>query len=281
MKSVNVYHIYYDELSKEDLDPGFIPLNNTNSERPDWYEFWAILKYLRTHELQDDSWYGFLSTKFSEKTGFNSNVINHILLTDATNTYHTHDVLLFTSSWDQNCYFKNPFEQGEYHHPNFIQASQKFVDKIGLDLNLNDLVTYSDTSVFSNFVIAKKNYWVKWKELAEKLFEICENEEIEELLAPTKYGPRKKIQTKVFLQERLASLVLLTNNFNVISFDQTLNGGMLVNLHLESMFYDVLKDNFKTFRLLMSCDVLKEHYFKSKNEDFLKTYENLRKNIKF
>ena len=277
MSVTNIFQIYYDDDSYDKLEMGFIPLDNSGG-RPDWYEFWAILNYLKNNKLEDDTWYGFLSPRFSEKTGFNSRALHSIL--NDPNVDNNYDAVLFATSWDQNCYFKNPFEQGEYHHKGFLKTSQKFVDEIGLNLKLKDIVTYSDTSVFGNFVVAKKNYWIKWLELAEKLFDICENNKIQELNQETEYGDYGKRQTKVFLQERLASLVLLTNNFNVISIDQTLNGQMLVNLHLESMFYEILTDNFKTFRHLLTCDVLKEQFYKTKNKDFLKIYEEIRKNVK-
>ena len=58
--AIHIYQIYYDQATKQALDPGFIPLDNSNTERPDWYEFWPIRKFLKENQLQEDYWYGFL-----------------------------------------------------------------------------------------------------------------------------------------------------------------------------------------------------------------------------
>ena len=71
MSVTNIFQIYYDDDSYDKLEMGFIPLDNSDG-RPDWYEFWAILNYLKNNKLEDGEWYGFLSPRFSEKTGFNS-----------------------------------------------------------------------------------------------------------------------------------------------------------------------------------------------------------------
>jgi hypothetical protein len=40
--AINVFQIFYDDRSRRSLDGGFIPLDNTRNERPDWFEFWVI-----------------------------------------------------------------------------------------------------------------------------------------------------------------------------------------------------------------------------------------------
>lgn len=37
-KKIFVYQIYYDDISRQQLDPGFIPLDNMTNSRPDWYD---------------------------------------------------------------------------------------------------------------------------------------------------------------------------------------------------------------------------------------------------
>ena len=69
LPEARIYQIFYDDQSQAALDPGAIPLDNTAGPS-DWYEFWPILTFLRNNDLEEDTFYGFLSPSFSEKTGF-------------------------------------------------------------------------------------------------------------------------------------------------------------------------------------------------------------------
>ena len=158
-----VHQIFYDEASRADLDPGFIPLDNAQASRPDWYEFWPILQFLRSNKLDEDVWYGFLSPRFERKSGLNSASVFQILdLIDLS-----HDVALFPTGMDYILYFKNVFEQGESSHPNLINLSKKFIAQAGIDVDLDTLVSHSGNACFSNFIVAKAPYWNEWRQLAE------------------------------------------------------------------------------------------------------------------
>ena len=46
-----VYQIYYNEATFSQVMPGFIPLDNRENLRPDLYEFYVMLNYLRNNKL--------------------------------------------------------------------------------------------------------------------------------------------------------------------------------------------------------------------------------------
>jgi len=55
---LRVFQIHYDAASRAALDPDFEPLDNSRSERPDWYEYWPIRQFSerfagRLAELQE------------------------------------------------------------------------------------------------------------------------------------------------------------------------------------------------------------------------------------
>jgi len=77
--AIHIYQIYYDQATYQALDPGFIPLDNSKTERPDWFEFWPIRKFLKENPLQADSWYGFLLPKFAGKNGFHSKPLKEVI----------------------------------------------------------------------------------------------------------------------------------------------------------------------------------------------------------
>ena len=47
MPAVHVYQILNHYTPREELDPGFLVLDNSANERPDWYEYWPMRKFLR------------------------------------------------------------------------------------------------------------------------------------------------------------------------------------------------------------------------------------------
>lgn len=92
----NIFQIFYDEQSKRSISPDFIALDNTKDSRPDWYEFWQMKNYLNSHELDENTWYGFLSPKFEIKSGFSCSFVVNILEQYNDNF----DVALFSGGWD-------------------------------------------------------------------------------------------------------------------------------------------------------------------------------------
>jgi hypothetical protein len=266
-KNAFVYQIFYDQESSRYLDPGFIPLDNTANKRPDWYEFWVIRNFLKKNVLRENAWYGFLSPKFREKSGFDSTVVLSIL--DQCDAHC--DVALFSGGWDQLAYFANPFEQGEVWHPGLTRLSQYFLDQIGMKVDLTKLVTYSDTSLFSNYIVAKPKFWNQWLEIADKFFEFVEHGNASEFRKDTTYGSEVyQVPIKTFIQERFASVILAQGGFKVASLDQNQIGP------IDPLIF---KEYAQTRKMLQTCDILKEKYCRTNDDDYLKMYYKIRKGI--
>ena len=214
-----VHQLFYDQASRAALDPGFIPLDNARASRPDWYEFWPILQFLRSNKLDEESWYGFLSPRFERKSGLNSASVFQIL--DSIDL--SHDVALFPTGTDYILYFKNVFEQGESSHPNLMNLSKKFIAQAGIDVDLDTLVSHSGNACFSNFIVAKATYWNEWRQLAESFFVFAEDPFTETGIALREPAPylRGPTPMKVFIQERLSALVLARGHLRVFSMPLT------------------------------------------------------------
>ena len=265
--AINIYQIYYDRATFNMLDKGFIPLDNSKSERPDWFEFWPIRKFLTETKLNEDSWYGFVSPKFGGKTGFTSKTVKEIL----TAYDKTCDVGLFSSTWDFIAYYKNCFEQGEVWHEHITQVAQMYYNVIGYPVNCAELVHHSQNSVTSNYIIAKPNFWRRWLHFADRLFAIAESDTpLGKILSgDTTYGP-KAIAFKVFIQERLAPVLLATEKFKVIAPDQS---------QYRPLFEHLFHNNLRTRRTLQTCDLLKERFCASGDQQYLDTYYKLKAEI--
>jgi hypothetical protein len=264
---IKIHQIYYSDETRKLLLPGFIPLDNSSNKRPDWFEFWVILNFLRENSLDDDTWYGFLSPKFYEKTGFDSRFVLEILEKYGENA----NVALFSPGWDQLSYFLNPFEQGEVCHPGLLPLSQKFFDAVNLKTDLKNLVSDTTSSVFSNYIIARKEFWQEWKRIAEAFFEYAENNT--EFKTHVSYrSVQNQYPMKTFIQERFASLILSTGSFKVLTPDQSLTG---------QIFTRLFPNDIKTRRLLQSCDLMKSKFRETSDKKFLDMYWALRKDIKY
>ena len=265
-----VFQIYYDDASKRALSPLLIPLDNSGGARPEWFEFWPIRQYLLDHQLEDGCWYGFLSPKFEEKFGLGIAQLLNIL-----NLAVDHeDVMLLSPHWDQGAYFTNAFEQGEFWIPGLLEASQMFLDALGGATDLRRLVANSQTTVFSNYFVAKAAFWRDWLELADALFACSEDRSTpvaQALNAPTGYGSRgRPVLMKTFVQERLACVLLerRIHRVGVIDLSDT--------VPLTSTLF---KPDPGSRRRLQACDLMKHEYASTGDPTYLSVYARLRASV--
>ena len=205
-------------------------------------------QFLRKNLLKPDRWYGFFSPRFGEKTGLGHADVKAFLTAIDKHA----DVALFSPFWDQIAYWQNQFEQGEVAHPGLWAATQGFLDAAGIRLDLESLASDSSSSVFCNYIVARPPFWAAWLKLADKLFAFVENSKhpaAASLRAKTRYkGQDEAVAMKVFVQERLPSLVLATGGYRAISIDVSDRHrapGLLPSPAL---------------RALQACDVLKREF---------------------
>jgi hypothetical protein len=259
--NIYIHQIYYDDLSRAAMDPGSIPLDNSTNERPDWFEYHPIRKFLLEHKLEDDAYYGFFSPSFGSKTNLNFDRVKNFIRTN-----EGVDVVLFCPFFDQSAFYQNIFEQGEDHHPGLIKVSQEFMNDVGIDVDIKNLVTDSTNTIFSNYFVARSRFWTKWFHIAEQLFQRAEESRAgkqSSLTSPTRYRNKNTYEFKIFIMERLATLLLSTNeNYRVAFFDPT-------KLPMQSRAIPFA-------RQAVACDALKLAYRRLKNQKYLNEFLAIR-----
>lgn len=203
-----VHQIYYSPETRAMLDPGFIALDNTG-QRPDWYEYGAIRRFLLTHPLAPDTRYGFLSPKFAEKAGLTAAQVNAFL----DSTPDDIDVVTFSPYFSNAAFFKNVFEQAEFWHPGIMHTIGEAIAMVapGTDANTltHGMLMSSMQTVYCNYFVAKPRFWRRWFELCEVIFRCAESghgELAQRLNTPTQYVP--PTPAKIFVIERIVSLLL-------------------------------------------------------------------------
>jgi hypothetical protein len=211
MHSMHIFQILNHYTSREELDPGFQVLDNSANEQPDWYEYWPIRKFLMNETLDENAFYGFLSPKFKLKTNLSSADVREFIARSDPAT----DVVLFSPSIHNSAFFLNVFEHGNAEHPGLLRVANDFFARIGHPQRLEELVSDSRNTVHSNYFIAKPRFWRAWLAITEQLYDIAAipgDPLGAELSAPTQYRGSRNVHMKIFLMERVATWILLTDS---------------------------------------------------------------------
>jgi len=210
MHPVHIYQILNHYTPRRDLDPGFEVLDNSANERPDWYEYWPIRKFLLGEPLDEQAFYGFLSPKFRHKTNLTAAMVREFIdRTDAAP-----DVFLFSPSIHNSAYFLNVFEHGDSEHPGLSRVAAQLFERIDPSVKFDGLVSDSRNTVHSNYFVAKPRFWRAWLAINEQLYAIAEAPDDplgRQLRAPTSYRGREDVQMKIFIMERVATWILTCN----------------------------------------------------------------------
>lgn len=206
-----VFQIYYDAQTRAAVDPGFEPLGNTGTERPDWFEYWPMRRFLRGERLDERTYYGFFSPRFFAKTRLTGSQVLEFVRAGGDE-----EVITFSPHPCHSACFINVFEQGEFFYPGILKAAGAFLAQAAPGASLDAFVTHSRNTVFSNFFLARPSFWRRWGALCDRLFALAEapGTPLHALLNRTHNygkedgGPAMPVQVKVFVLERLASWLL-------------------------------------------------------------------------
>jgi hypothetical protein len=207
MHAMHIYQILNHYTSRQELDPGFEVLDNSTNERPDWFEYWPIRRFLLNEALDEDAFYGFLSPKFKLKTSLSADVVRESVRAAGSAT----DVILLSPSIHNSAYYLNVFEHGDSEHPGLKNIAARLFERLDMPIDLDSLVSDSRNTVHSNYFIAKPRFWRDWLAVNEKMFAIAETPSDalgEALRAPTRYRGGSNVQMKIFIMERIATWLL-------------------------------------------------------------------------
>lgn len=263
MRNIKIYQVYYDEATKQSLDPYFIPLDNCASPRIDWFEYWPIRTVLLSEKFDDEDYLGFFSPKFKLKTHCTGASVMETVSNSNV------DVLSYSPFFDLSAMFINPFKQGELCHGGLIQVSQEAMDFLGIDIDLNNLVSDQTTTIFSNYFVAKYKIWKEWFYFSERIFEICEQSDhpLGKKLCGGTYHRDNNYPMKVFLMERLITVVM-----------EKYNLAAKLCLNIKNAPSGTAKGKY-IFDGLVLCDALKGQYKRTMNPVFMDQYDFIRRTL--
>ncbi len=216
MQKMFLFKIFYNEETRSQIEPDFLPLDNCDGPR-DWFELWPILHYLEQNHLEDDTWYGFFSPKFPSKANVTLDEVKAVVFANPQA-----DVALFSFNWRSIVSFRNAWIQGETFHPGLIDCFKQFLASRGESFDAQQIIGDFETTVYSNYVIAKKAYWLAWRDLARAYFNyvsaggpaLADNR-------PTRHSGQDSYILRTFVQERLSCWLLHRGGYRVVYPDYT------------------------------------------------------------
>ena len=207
---MHIHQILTPHTAAQDMDPGFEVLDNTANLRPDWFEYWPIRNFLLRETLDEHAFYGFFSPKFKHKTNLNAAQARAFVAASDAAT----DVVLFSPSIHNSAYFLNVFEHGESEHPGLAAVACRLLARLGHPLDLEAFISDSRNTVHSNYFVAKPRFWRAWFAVTEALYAVAEAPDDplgRELRTPTAYRGANDVQMKIFIMERIATWLLVTD----------------------------------------------------------------------
>ena len=209
-KQVRLYQIAYSEETWGSVPKSLLPLDNRANERADWAEYWPIRRFLQSENLDENTLYGFLSPRFSQKMQCEPEDILEFLTTLPDHV----EVASFSPFFDLQTVFLSVFEQGEYCHPGLMDLSQKVVSELMPGVDTRTLLNTGTSAIYCNFFAAKPSFWKKWLALCERVFAMAESPDHPCAPALNRgYWHRDStMPAKVFIIERMASLLLATSD---------------------------------------------------------------------
>lgn len=216
-RRIEIRQIFYSEQTRRQLDPGFIPLDNCG-QRPDWREYWPIRTYLQNHRLDENTLYGFFSPKFGQKTTLDATAVHEFIASAPRDV----DVIGFSPFFDQGAVFLNPFEQAATNHAGIWPVFEQAVPFIAPGVDPHGAVMDSRHIIFCNYFVATAAFWRRWLAVNEVLFTVAETgtSALAQLLNSAVPYANDFAPAKVFMQERVVSLVLLSErHWRVRHFD--------------------------------------------------------------
>ncbi|MHB1116408.1 glycosyltransferase [Sideroxydans sp.] len=202
---VRIFQIFYDERTRAQLDPAFMPLDNLDNPRPDWCEYWPIRKVLLEQTFDDDTYLGFFSPRFFEKTRMRGEDVLAVVRQSVD------EVVSFSPFFDQGAIHINPFMQGEVNHPGMVDVAQDVLKSLDIKIDLQSIVCDRTTTIFSNYFVARYSFWKRWFACFEHIYAICEGPDSalkSRLLSYTKYRAGTDYQMKIFILERLVTVLM-------------------------------------------------------------------------
>lgn len=151
--SICVYQAYYLEEQLKQLDPAFIPFDNTKNETPHLREYPMWKKLYEKHAGSEDYW-GLMSWRWHEKTG-----IAGYQFTSWIENNPGYDCYHFDPFKHLSGQHKNLWVQGDIWHPGMLKFANLLFKKLKITERAEDLQYQPEHFGTCNYYVGNSKYW--------------------------------------------------------------------------------------------------------------------------
>lgn len=207
-----IYQIYYKENQKDQLDPGFVPYDNTGKLYPYNYEYAVFFDIYKKTTWSEIDLLGTVSWKFKHKTGLSATEFTEHILNNPG-----HDVY-FVNPFPFLCIYKSVWEQGEKYHPGLTGITSDLLKAVGY----SDEILYKETppnlTAYCNYWVANKKFWDAYILYLTPIWNyIIDYDNSLTAILKKNADPDINAPYLPFIFERLFSSFVATNNWSVSS----------------------------------------------------------------
>jgi hypothetical protein len=256
MTNSRIFQVQDKRAAQRAADPAFEVMDSSLNDRPDWFEYGPIRKFLLTETLDESTFYGFLPVQFANKIQLTTAQIFEFIRQCDDQA----EVILFSPGIDSGAQFLNVFEQGDAQHPGLMAAAKELLAKINSRTDLDQLVTSSQNTVRCGCMVAKPRFWRQWLAISDQVFDIAQASADElgrALSSYVSYRERGAVQMKVLIMERIATLILATDSTFAVRVHRPVLTSRQVGKSPLAIVSDALKIAHRAQALSQYQDVLR------------------------
>lgn len=219
--NMKIYQLYFKPEQVSELDPAFVPYDNTENLRPDLREWFIWDKEYENCKNENLDYWGFVSWKFKEKTGIDGEQFTKFI--EETPGY---DLYFINPCIINEALFVNSWEQGDIYHPGISEIGNTFFKKVGYkDLDVTSMVLDRSRTMYANYIVGNANFWDKFMEFSRKLFiEAEQDAEFKHKVfgeGLSNYAFDQSLPMFTFLIERLIPTFIELEEIKSIGFNYT------------------------------------------------------------
>ena len=152
---ISIFQVYYNNDTKQHLDPAFIPFDNTTNPCPEEREFYVYRKYFEENGYDvGNDYIGFMSWKFGNKAQISgAEFLSFIAENPGYDVY-------FINPFPEISFFQSPWEEAEMCHPGIVERTRKLFPEIS-----DQLLSIKNTTLNTlrcNFFVGNQRFWEKY-----------------------------------------------------------------------------------------------------------------------
>lgn len=215
--TVKLMQICFTQEQLSQVEPGFIPFDNTENEKPELREYHNFKLIMEDGHSDGVDLWGAFGPRWKQKLKYDA-----LEIRTAIRENPNHDVYIFNHARIVNALTWNVWEQGEMWHKGMKQVVQYALKKCRYNPKVVEALM-TDTTCYCSYFVATNDFWKKYMRFIDEIKYVLDNdldEEHQKLYnSSANYARDSSLNLFVFIVERLFSTFLYLNEFDVYAHE--------------------------------------------------------------